>query len=105
MVACGRPKQNQSKACLLALHHPCRGCRMTFHRRFFLLASLASALLVPPATAQTPSGDKLEKVAILLDWRALPTFAGFFLARATGAFERRGLEVTFGETQGALSSA
>jgi len=36
---------------------------------------------------------------------ALPTFAGFYLARQMGAFERRGLDVTFAETQGALSSA
>ena len=56
--------------------------------------------MAAPASAQG-----LEKVEILLDWRALPTFAGFFLAREMGAFERRGLDVTFGETQGALSSA
>jgi ABC-type nitrate/sulfonate/bicarbonate transport system substrate-binding protein len=47
----------------------------------------------------------LQKVEILLDWKALPTYAGFFLARQLGAFERRGLDVTFGEVQGALMSA
>jgi len=72
-------------------------------RRLVLAAALA--LIGPlPALAQ-PVPDVLQKIEILLDWKALPTYAGFFLARETGAFERRGLEVTFAETQGAISSA
>ena len=61
----------------------------------------------PPARgrAAAQSEDKLEKVEILLDWKALPTYAGFYLARQMGAFERRGLEVTFAETQGAELAA
>lgn len=47
----------------------------------------------------------MEKVEILLDWKALPTFAGFFLAKEKDAFARRGLDVTFSETQGAITSA
>ena len=79
---------------------------MTLHRRPFLLAWLTAASLLPTSGAWAQfQAEKLEKVEILLDWKALPTFAGFFLAREMGAFERRGLEVTFGETQGALSSA
>jgi ABC-type nitrate/sulfonate/bicarbonate transport system substrate-binding protein len=77
---------------------------MTVQRRPFLVAALATALLSGPVAAQVQV-DTLEKVEILLDWKALPTFAGFYLARQMGAFERRGLEVTFAETQGALSSA
>ena len=70
------------------------------------LFAAALALLVPqaPALAQ-PIEHPMEKVEILLDWRALPTFAGFYLAREMGAFERRGLDVTFSETQGAVSSS
>ena len=80
--------------------------RMSFQRRPFLIAALAvAALFLGPGAAQAQSDDKLEKVEILLDWKALPTYAGFYLARRMGAFERRGLEVTFAETQGALSSA
>ena len=75
---------------------------MPFHRRPFLYAALAAALLPAAAHAQA---EKLEKVEILIDWRALPTFAGYYLAREMGAFERRGLHVSFAETQGALSSA
>lgn len=75
-------------------------------RRLFLISLLATAGVLPlSASAQSPAGDRLEKVEILLDWKALPTFAGFFIARQMGAFERRGLEVTFAETQGATSSA
>ena len=72
-------------------------------RRMMLAGALAS-VLPAPAIAQ-PVPDVAQKVEILLDWKALPTFAGFYLAREMGAFERRGLEVTFAETQGAISSA
>ncbi len=79
---------------------------MPLGRRSLAAATLAaSALLASPATLRAQSEDRLEKVEILLDWKALPTFAGFYLARQMGAFERRGLDVRFAETQGALSSA
>jgi ABC-type nitrate/sulfonate/bicarbonate transport system substrate-binding protein len=69
-----------------------------------VLASALASLFPAPAIAQS-APDVPQKVEILLDWKALPTFAGFYLAREMGAFERRGLEVTFAETQGAISSA
>ncbi len=59
------------------------------------------AVLMPGATM----AQSLEKVEILIDWKALPTFAGIFLAKQLGAFERRGLDVTVVEVQGALMSA
>jgi ABC-type nitrate/sulfonate/bicarbonate transport system substrate-binding protein len=71
-------------------------------RRFVIAAAVAS-LFPAPAIARSAS-DVRTKVEILLDWKALPTFAGFYLARELDAFERRGLEVTFTETQGAISS-
>jgi len=64
------------------------------------------AVLAPLAVhAQTPPTEPSQKVEILLDWKALPTFAGLLLAKELGAFERRGLDVSFAETRGALSSA
>lgn len=79
---------------------------MTFDRRHLLLAALAASVfaLLPVSTRAQPA-DRLEKVQILLDWKFLPTFAGFFIAREIGSFERRGLDVSFAETQGALTSA
>lgn len=76
---------------------------MISSRRRVLAGAFASLFSVP-ASAQ-PAPDVPQKVEILLDWKVLPTFAGFYLAREMGAFERRGLEVTFSETQGAISSA
>ena len=82
---------------------------MRLHRRFLLafaapsLAALGLAAAAGPLHAQAV--EPLEKVTILLDWKALPTYAGFFLARETGAFERRGLDVSFEETQGAMTAA
>jgi ABC-type nitrate/sulfonate/bicarbonate transport system substrate-binding protein len=56
--------------------------------------------LAAPADAQP-----LTKLELLLDWKALPTYAGFFIAKDLGAFERRGIDVTFTEIQGALPAA
>ena len=67
-------------------------------RRVLVAATiLSSALAFAPAIAQP-----LQKVDILLDWKPLPTYAGFYIARELGAFERRGLDVTFKEVQGAI---
>ncbi|SKA16463.1 ABC-type nitrate/sulfonate/bicarbonate transport system, substrate-binding protein [Enhydrobacter aerosaccus] len=57
------------------------------------------------AQVSNVAAQPLQKVDVLLDWKPLPTYAGFFLAREMGAFERRGLEVTFGEAQGATTAA
>jgi ABC-type nitrate/sulfonate/bicarbonate transport system substrate-binding protein len=65
-----------------------------------LLGLALAATLPAPAIAQP-----LTKVEVLLDWKALPTYAGFFIAKDLGAFERRGLDVSFGEVQGATASA
>jgi ABC-type nitrate/sulfonate/bicarbonate transport system substrate-binding protein len=78
---------------------------MSLQRRSLMAAALAASALLPATEPRAQSEDKLEKVEILLDWKALPTCAGFYLARQIGAFEGRGLEVKFAETQGALSSA
>ncbi len=66
-----------------------------------LLMLQAASFGMPAATMAQP----LEKVEILLDWKPLPTYGGFFIAREQGAFERRGLDVTFKEVQGATSAA
>jgi ABC-type nitrate/sulfonate/bicarbonate transport system substrate-binding protein len=73
-----------------------------FFRRFVALGlTLGLALgLGGPAGAQS-----LSKLELLLDWKALPTYAGFFIAKDLGAFERRGLDVSFAEVQGATPAA
>lgn len=87
---------------------PCRmqteDTDMTRARRRLVLAAALTLLPALSGHAQPPP-EVPQQVEILLDWKALPTYAGFFLAREIGAFERRGLEVTFAETQGAISSA
>ena len=65
-----------------------------------VLAVLLGLSVLSPAMAQP-----LTKVEVLLDWKALPTYAGFFLAKDIVAFERLGLDVTFVEVQGATPSA
>jgi len=77
---------------------------MKLHRRPFLAAALA-ACVSRPAITRAQGDDQLQKVEILLDWKALPTFAGFFLAKEKDAFARRGLDVSFSETKGAITAA
>lgn len=72
-------------------------------RRFAVL--LLAAALSPSALVHPLHAQPLEKVEILLDWKALPTYAGFYLGRELGAFERRGLDVSFKEVQGATVAA
>lgn len=66
-----------------------------------LLVTLILAFAAVPAASAQP----LQKVEVLLDWKPLPTYAGFFIAKELGAFERRGLDVSFGEAQGATPAA
>jgi ABC-type nitrate/sulfonate/bicarbonate transport system substrate-binding protein len=80
-----------------------------FTRRF-VAAALAVALAGwgsegRAQSSEPPAGRVLEKVDMLLDWKALPTYAGFFLAKELGAFERRGLDVEFTQVQGATPAA
>src|SRR6185437_784131 len=59
--------------------------RSAFTRRV-LVAALATAAAGWNAggwaqSSEPPPGQELEKVEMLLDWKALPTYAGFFLAK------------------------
>lgn len=65
---------------------------------------LAAAATVPVTKAARAAGP-LERVDLLIDWKAGPTYAGFYVARETGAFARRGLEVGIAEGRGASVSA
>lgn len=47
----------------------------------------------------------LRKVQILLDWKAEPTYAGFFIAKQRQFYEKRGLDVEIVEGNGATTSA
>lgn len=68
--------------------------------------ALISATLAAPALWRGPAGaQSREKVELLIDWKPSPTYAGFFLAQQTGAFERRGLDVEIVIGHGASASA
>jgi len=49
--------------------------------------------------------QSLENVDLLLDWKAAPTYAGFYIARETGAFRKRGVDVRLVEGHGATVAA
>jgi ABC-type nitrate/sulfonate/bicarbonate transport system substrate-binding protein len=45
--------------------------------------------------------DSLQHVDLLIDWKPAPTYSGFYIARETGSFRRRGLDVRIVEGHGA----
>jgi ABC-type nitrate/sulfonate/bicarbonate transport system substrate-binding protein len=47
----------------------------------------------------------LQHVDLLIDWKPVPTYAGFYVAREIEAFRRRGLDVRIVEGRGANVSA
>lgn len=75
--------------------------RLSLMRRAFLTSSAAAPAFLPGLSRS----QTLEKVDLLLDWKAAPTYAGFYIARDMGAFRKRGLEVRLVDTHGAASSA
>ena len=71
-----------------------------FSRRS-LLATAAAAPLAP----RRGQAQALQHVDLLIDWKPAPTYAGFYIARETGAFARRGLDVRIVEGRGATVAA
>lgn len=68
-------------------------------RRTLLGASAAAA--IPLRGHAQP----LQHLDLLIDWKPAPTYAGFFVARETEAFKRRGLDVRIVEGRGATVAA
>src|ERR1700722_15260515 len=61
--------------------------RLSLGRRTFLRSSIAAPALAPGLGR----AQSLENVDLLLDWKAAPTYAGFYIAREIGAFRNRGV--------------
>jgi ABC-type nitrate/sulfonate/bicarbonate transport system substrate-binding protein len=75
--------------------------RILTTRRTMLAASLAAPAILASAPGR---GEEPERVDLLLDWKAAPTYAGFYIARDMGAFKKRGLDVRLVEGHGATES-
>ena len=54
---------------------------------------LAAALLVPLAAPAQEAAGSLEPVHLMLHWKHQAQFAGFYMAKEKGFYERRGLDV------------
>ena len=75
--------------------------RLSLSRRTFLASTVAAPALAPTLGRS----QSLEHVDLLLDWRAAPTYAGFYIALETGAFRKRGIDVRLVEGHGATTAA
>ena len=74
---------------------------LSLGRRTFLRSSIAAPALAPGLGR----AQSLENVDLLLDWKAAPTYAGFYIAREIGAFRKRGVDVRLVEGHGATAAA
>lgn len=70
-------------------------------RRTLLGAAVAGAV---PAISRAQQ-QQAQHVDLLIDWKPGPTYAGFYIARETDGFKRRGLDVRIVEGHGANVSA
>jgi NitT/TauT family transport system substrate-binding protein len=61
----------------------------------FLLLLFALALF--PVAAQTAESAKMAPIKLALNWKAEPEFGGFYAAKLSGGFEKRGLNVEIAE--------
>ncbi len=74
-----------------------------------MTAVLASCILLgcnarQNGISENPLGN-LEKIKLLIDWKAEPTYAGFYIAKEKGFYEKRGLDVEIVEGSGAVTAA
>lgn len=67
-------------------------------RRSLLATTATVPFVSTPSRAQT-------RLDLLIDWKPAPTYAGFYIARATDAFRKRGLDVRIVEGHGASVAA
>lgn len=68
-----------------------------------LMASLFVVSTLLGCSGPSNSGD-VQRVQFLIDWKAEPTYAGFFLAQELGYFEAEGLDVSIVEGNGASTA-
>ena len=60
---------------------------------FFLFISL----VIVPGAAPAADGAKSKPLSLALNWKAEPEFGGFYAAKLSGAFDKRGLNVEITE--------
>jgi ABC-type nitrate/sulfonate/bicarbonate transport system substrate-binding protein len=70
-----------------------------------LITLLVAVLAAACATERGESQPALRTVQVLIDWKAGPTYAGFYLAKERGFYRRRGLDVEIVEGTGATVAA
>ena len=75
--------------------------RLSLGRRTFLRSGIAAPAFAPGLGR----AQSIENVDLLLDWKAAPTYAGFYIAREIGAFRKRGVDVRLVEGHGATAVA
>jgi ABC-type nitrate/sulfonate/bicarbonate transport system substrate-binding protein len=72
---------------------------------FGMALSLMLTVLFLGGCNPPPADNNLKKVSLLIDWKAEPTYAGFYIAKERGFYQKRGLDVTVVEGSGATISA
>lgn len=76
-------------------------------RQVFLAIAIAALAAMMGSMSGCSGSDEsgLTSVRILIDWKAEPTYAGFYIAKEKGFFKKHGLDVEIVEGSGATTSA
>lgn len=79
-------------------------------RRFdrFTVLAVVAVLAAGFCVAACRSGKATKAnraITLLIDWKAEPTYAGFYIANAQGLYSKRGFDVTIVEGNGATVAA
>lgn len=78
---------------------------LTRLNRFALMLAFAGIAGCSTPTPAPTTEKPLQKVRFLIDWKAEPTYAGFYIAKQQGFFSKRGLDVEIVEGNGATVAA
>ncbi len=55
---------------------------------------MSSVQFLPRRVLLARTQPLLQRTSLLLDWKAMPTYAGFYFAREVDMFAKRGLQVS-----------
>jgi ABC-type nitrate/sulfonate/bicarbonate transport system substrate-binding protein len=78
---------------------------MTHRRGLTLMLLVVAVLALSCATERGGSPPAPRHVKVLIDWKAEPTYAGFYVAKERGFYRKRGLDVEIVEGTGATVAA
>lgn len=77
----------------------------SINQRTAIISLVLVAVLAGVTIGVMRSQPQSRKVTFLIDWKAEPTYAGFYIAKEKGFYRKRGIDIDIVEGNGATTSA